>query len=181
MASHHEFWASKEWILTIKDEFESLVVNYPLVISLFKKHNHVFPKEIPSDLPLKHDVQHWWGPSHQGSQGGWESQGGPGSYQGCQGDSDHGQKPLISGLKHSVQFTQKPPDFCAPASPSSLGYDRLNYCLFSSFRSQLSNKTSCKLFGGHLISQPGQNFRLCCTGSNPVKGCLLYTSDAADE
>ena len=43
---------------------------------------------------------------------------------------------------------------CASASPRSLGYDRLNSCLFSSFRGQLSNKISCKLFRGHLISQP---------------------------
>ena len=40
----------------------------------------------------------------------------------------------------------------------------------SSLRSQLSNKTSYKPFGGHLSSQPGQNFRLRFTGPNPAKG-----------
>jgi len=34
----------------------------------------------------------------------------------------------------------------------------------------MSNKTSCKPFGGHLAGQSGQSFRLRCTGPNPAKG-----------
>jgi len=35
--SYHDFQSFKEWILTIKDGSESLVVNHPLDLSLHKK------------------------------------------------------------------------------------------------------------------------------------------------
>jgi len=54
---------------------------------------------------------------------GGECQGRLRSNQGCQGDSDHGPKPLISGPQLTAQFIRKSPGVCAPASPSSLGYD----------------------------------------------------------
>jgi len=38
---------SFEWIRTIKEESESSIVNHPLAMSLLKKYNIVFPKEIP--------------------------------------------------------------------------------------------------------------------------------------
>jgi len=41
--------------------------------------------------------------------------------------------------------------------------------LSSSLRSQLSNKTTCKPFGGHLISQTAQNSKQLITGPKPAQ------------
>ena len=38
-----------------------------------------------------------------------------------------------------------------------------------SLRSQLSNKTFCKAFGAHLVSQPSQKPRQCTAGHNPAQ------------
>ena len=57
-ASHNDLWAFKEWILNIKDEFGSSIVNHSLAVSLLNKYNHVFLEEIPFDLSSKRDIQH---------------------------------------------------------------------------------------------------------------------------
>jgi len=57
-ASHHEFKAFKEWILTSLHECETPIATHPLAIVLLKQYTHVFPEEIPSGLPLKRSIQH---------------------------------------------------------------------------------------------------------------------------
>jgi len=57
-ATHHEFRAFKEWILTVQDEYDSSPLKHPLVVTLFQTYAHVFPKEIPTGLSPKHDIQH---------------------------------------------------------------------------------------------------------------------------
>ena len=52
-ASHHEYKAFKEWILTSLEE-----ATHPLSIALLKLYSHVFPEEIPSGLPPKRSIQH---------------------------------------------------------------------------------------------------------------------------
>ena len=46
-ASHHEFKALKEWILSSLEESETLTPTHPMAIALLKLFSHVFPEEIP--------------------------------------------------------------------------------------------------------------------------------------
>ena len=46
-ASHHEFKAFKEWILTSLEEAETPHPTHPLAIALLKLYSHVFPEEYP--------------------------------------------------------------------------------------------------------------------------------------
>jgi len=57
-ASFHEFKAFKDWILLLEDEAETTPSFHPLVVSLLKRFQHLFPEEMPSRLPPKRDIQH---------------------------------------------------------------------------------------------------------------------------
>lgn len=52
-ASHHEFKAFGEWILSIQDELETPLPSHPIAKALIKKFCHLFPEEIPTGLPPK--------------------------------------------------------------------------------------------------------------------------------
>jgi len=54
-ASHHEFKAFNEWILTSLDESETPSPTHPLAIALLK---YVFLEEIPPRMPPKRSIQH---------------------------------------------------------------------------------------------------------------------------
>jgi len=56
-ASHHEFKAFKEWILTSLEEAETPHPTHPLAIVLLKLYSHVFPEEILPGLPPKRSIQ----------------------------------------------------------------------------------------------------------------------------
>ena len=57
-ASHHEFKAFKEWILTTLEESEAPHPTHPMAMELLTHFTHVFPDEIPSGLPPKRLIQH---------------------------------------------------------------------------------------------------------------------------
>jgi len=57
-ASHHEFKAFSEWILSIQDELETPLPSHPIAKALIQKFCHLFPKEIPTGLSPKRDIQH---------------------------------------------------------------------------------------------------------------------------
>jgi len=57
-ASHHEFRAFRDWILTNLDEPETTSLKHPLAMALLQTFPHVFPDEIPAILPPKRDIQH---------------------------------------------------------------------------------------------------------------------------
>ena len=57
--SQHEFKDLREWLLIPHEETESpFSQTHPLAISLLKQYSHVFPDEIPHDLPLKRTIPH---------------------------------------------------------------------------------------------------------------------------
>jgi len=57
-ASQHEFKAFKEWILSMQYEQESLMPTHPIARTLIENFCHLFPKEIPTGLSPKRDIQH---------------------------------------------------------------------------------------------------------------------------
>jgi len=57
-ASHHEFKAFNEWILTSLGESETPPPSHPIAFLLLKRFAHVFPEEIPSGLPPQRSIQH---------------------------------------------------------------------------------------------------------------------------
>jgi len=57
-ASHHEFKAINEWILSMQDEPESSLPTHPITRALIENFCHLFPEEILMGLPLKRDIQH---------------------------------------------------------------------------------------------------------------------------
>ena len=57
-ASHHEFKAFREWILTSLEETASPYPSHPMAVGLLAKFSHVFPEEIPPGLPPKRSIQH---------------------------------------------------------------------------------------------------------------------------
>jgi len=56
--SQHEFKAFKEWIPSMQDEPESLLDTHPIARTLIENLRHLFPKEIPTCLPPKREIQH---------------------------------------------------------------------------------------------------------------------------
>jgi len=56
-AFHNEFWAFKEWVLTIKDECQSFIINHPLAISLLKWFKYIFQRD-SIWFTRKWDIQH---------------------------------------------------------------------------------------------------------------------------
>ena len=54
-ASHHEFKASKEWILATLEETELPKPTHPLAFSVLQQFAHLFPEEIPTDY-LLHEI-----------------------------------------------------------------------------------------------------------------------------
>ena len=57
-ASHHDFRAFKDWILTSQDELEITSPKHPLAMALLQTYAYVFPDEIPAGLQPKRDTQH---------------------------------------------------------------------------------------------------------------------------
>jgi len=57
-ATHHEFKAFKEWILTSLEESKTPYPTHPLAIALLKVYSHVFLEEIPPRLPPQRSIQH---------------------------------------------------------------------------------------------------------------------------
>jgi len=57
-ASQHDFKAFKERTLSVQDEPKNSMPTHPIAKTLIEKFCHVFPKEIPTGLPPKREIQH---------------------------------------------------------------------------------------------------------------------------
>ena len=57
-ASQNKFKALKEWILQVQDKPETPLLSHPIAKVILNQFSHLFPNEIPSGLPPKHDIQH---------------------------------------------------------------------------------------------------------------------------
>ena len=54
----HEFDAYKEWILLGEEPAEAKQFSHPLLTPLLKVFEHVFPSEVPHELPAKRSIKH---------------------------------------------------------------------------------------------------------------------------
>jgi len=58
LSSHQEFKSLKEMILLTPPQDEAKSPLHPLAIQLLKEFSHVFPEDIPPDLPPQRSIQH---------------------------------------------------------------------------------------------------------------------------
>ena len=57
-AENHKFESFKTWLLLDLGETETITHSQPLLIPLLQAYDHVFPQELPHDIPPQRTIQH---------------------------------------------------------------------------------------------------------------------------